>query len=84
MRRPGPCVQRVYINRDQYFGGVPSDVWDFHIGGYRVCDRWLRDRQSRTLSHGELNHYERIVVAVKETIRVMDEIEAAIPGWPLV
>jgi len=82
---------RVYISRDvpktgkkgQYFDAVPQDVWDFHVGGYQVCDKWLKDRRGRTLSYGDLAHYQKIVVALKETIRLMADIAAAIPSWPL-
>ncbi len=75
--------QRVYINKSQYFEGVPPEVWDFHIGGYQVCQKWLKDRKGRTLSYDELTHYQRIVVALKETIRLMQEIDALIPSWPI-
>jgi len=75
--------QRVYINKTQYFEGVPPEVWDFHIGGYQVCHKWLKDRKGRTLSYDERVHYQKIVVALKETIRLMEEIDELIPGWPL-
>ncbi len=67
----------------QYFEGVPPEVWEFHIGGYQVCDKWLKDRRGRTLSNADLNHYRRIIVALQETIRTMEAIDDAIPGWPL-
>ncbi len=73
----------VYINAEQYFGGVPEAVWKFHIGGYQVCDKWLKDRKGRMLTGDDIAHYQRIVVALKETIRLMQEIDAAIPGWPI-
>jgi hypothetical protein len=84
---------RVYINaedsnkgsRAQYFEGVPPEVWDFHVGGYQVCDKWLKDRRGRQLSYDDLTHYQRIVVALKDTIRLMAEIDQAINadgGWP--
>jgi len=75
--------QRVYINKTQYFEGVPLGVWNFHIGGYQVCNKWLKDRKGRKLTHSEAQHYQKIVVALKETIRLMAEIDALIPGWPL-
>jgi len=75
--------QRVYINKEQYFEGVPSEVWNFHIGGYQVCQKWLKDRKGRTLTYDELTHYQKIVVALKETIRLMAEIDTLIPGWPI-
>ncbi len=75
--------QRVYINKAQYFEGVPPEVWDFHIGGYQVCQKWLKDRKGRTLTYDELTHYQKIIVALKKTIRLMAEIDELIPGWPV-
>jgi predicted helicase len=74
---------RVYVNAKQFFEGVPKEVWDFHIGGYQVCEKWLKDRKGRTLSSDEIDHYQKIVVALSETIRIMREIDEIIPGWPL-
>jgi len=75
--------QRVYINKTQYFEGVPPDVWNFHIGGYQVCQKWLKDRKGRKLTIDESRHYQKIVIALKETIRLMAEIDDLIPGWPV-
>ena len=75
--------QRVYINKSQYFDGVPPEVWEFHIGGYKVCQKWLKDRKGRTLTYDELTHYQKVIVALKETIQLMTEIDALIPGWPV-
>jgi predicted helicase len=73
----------VHINKAQYFEGVPKQVWEFHIGGYQVCEKWLKDRRGRQLSFDDLMHYQKVVVALKETIRLMAEIDRAIPGWPI-
>ncbi len=75
--------QRVDINNTQYFEGVPQEVWHFHIGGYHVCHKWLKDRKGRALSYDDLTHYQKVIVALKETIRLMEEIDTLIPGWPL-
>lgn len=83
---------RVYISADdakagkqgQYFEGVPPEVWDFQVGGYQPCQKWLKDRVGRQLTYDDLTHYGRMVVALHETIRLMAEIDAAIPGWPLI
>lgn len=74
---------RVYINKEQCFEGVPPEVWNFHIGGYQVCQKWLKDRKGRKLSYAELTHYQKVIVALKETIRLMAEIDELIPGWPV-
>jgi len=76
-------TQRVYINKTQYFEGVALEVWEFHIGGYQVCQKWLKDRKDRTLTYDELTHYQKIIVSLKETIRLMAETDALIPGWPV-
>jgi predicted helicase len=74
---------RVYINLDQYFTGVPKDVWEFEVGGYQVLHKWLKDRKDRVLSYDEMEHYQKIVVALQETMRLMDEIDGAIPQWSI-
>ncbi|NPV08211.1 MAG: DNA methyltransferase [Anaerolineae bacterium] len=74
---------RVYINPDQYFRDVPPEVWEFHVGGYRVCEKWLKDRRGRRLSFEDLQHYQKVIMALGETVRLMEEVDAAIPEWPI-
>jgi predicted helicase len=74
---------RLYINKTQYFEGVPEDVWQFHVGGYQVLEKWLKDRRGRQLSFDDLRHYQRIVVALVGTMRIMELIDEAIPAWPI-
>ena len=67
------------------FSGVPEKVWDFHIGGYQVCHKWLKDRKGHMLSDEDIVHYQKIVVALNETIHIMAEIDEIIEthgGWP--
>ncbi len=79
-------TRRVCVNSIQYFQGIPREVWEFHIGGYQVLEKWLKDRKGRVLTWDDIQHYQRVVVALKETIGLMSEIDAAIDangGWPL-
>ncbi|MCC7389314.1 MAG: N-6 DNA methylase [Phycisphaerales bacterium] len=91
----GDGLGRVYINDTAYFDGVPEAVWNFHIGGYQVCHKWLSDRKGvaggknphpgRVLTDEDIAHYHRIVIALNETIRLMGEIDEVIEehgGWP--
>ncbi|MEA2103217.1 MAG: type ISP restriction/modification enzyme [Candidatus Cloacimonadota bacterium] len=72
---------RVYINKDkQYFEGIEPEVWEYKIGGYQVCDKWLKDRTGRlTLSLGEIKHYCKIVTAIQKTIEIQKEIDGIYP-----
>jgi len=79
--------ETVWIDKAQTegFRGVPEAVWNFHIGGYQVCEKWLKDRKGRQLSADDIAHYQKIVVALAETIRLMAEIDKTIDahgGWP--
>jgi len=77
---------RVWINREQYFEGIPPEVWNFHVGGYQPCQKWLKDRKGRKLTYDDLTHYQNTVSALNETIRLISEIDEAIErqgGWPL-
>jgi len=73
----------VYINKTQYLEGVPKDIWEFQVGGYQVCEKWLKDRRGRQLSYDDITHYRRIVAALMETIRLMEEIDKTIQEWPI-
>lgn len=66
---------RVYINKSQYFDGVPQIAWEFHIGGYQPAQKWLKDRKGRALSYADIGHYQSIVKILLETDRIMREIE---------
>jgi len=82
----GSEMGRVWINKTQYFEGVPPEVWAFQIGGYQVCQKWLKDRKGRLLTYDDMTHYQRIVAVLAETIRMMaavDEVIAACGGWPI-
>jgi hypothetical protein len=76
---------QVWINPTRRFEGVPAEVWAFSVGGHPVCFKWLKDRRGRRLTDREVVHYQRIVDALAETIRLMSEIDAGIAahgGWP--
>jgi len=83
VRTPAQSAAGTPPLQGQYFEGIPPEVWEFHIGGYQVCEKWLKDRRGRTLSFDDLTHYQKIITALKETIRLMAEIDAAIPKWPI-
>jgi len=55
----------------------------FYFGGYRVLEKLLKDRKGCTLSYDDVSHYGKIVVALKETMRLMAEIDGIIPSCPI-
>jgi len=65
---------KVYINAEQYFGGVPEVAWNFYIGGYQPAQKWLKDRKNRILTNEDIEHYQKIIGALTETDRIMKEI----------
>ncbi|UAB80960.1 N-6 DNA methylase [Marixanthomonas sp. SCSIO 43207] len=66
---------KVWINDQQYFDNVPLKAWEFYIGGYQPAQKWLKDRRDRELSYDDILHYQKIIVALTETDRIMKEID---------
>jgi very-short-patch-repair endonuclease len=66
---------KVYINDTQYFDNVPEIAWNFYIGGYQPAQKWLKDRKERKLEFDDILHYQKIIVALAETDRLMKEID---------
>jgi predicted helicase len=86
---PGQSCEkgRIWINKQQYFEDIASEVWQFRIGGYQVCQKWLKDRKGHMLSFADIEHYKRIVANLGETLLLMKGIDKAIDGhggWPVV
>ncbi|MEW6185394.1 MAG: type ISP restriction/modification enzyme [Thermodesulfobacteriota bacterium] len=67
--------RRVYINSSCFFEEVSGEVWDYMIGGYRVCDKWLKDRKGRILELEEIKQYCQIITALYKTIGIQKDID---------
>jgi predicted helicase len=68
-------IGRVWINDEQYFDKVPQVAWEFYIGGYQPAQKWLKDRKNRKLEFDDILHYQKIIVALTETERLMREVD---------
>ena len=66
---------RIWINESKYFDNVPVTAWEFYIGGYQPAQKWLKDRKERELKFEDILHYQKIIVALTETDRIMKEID---------
>ncbi|MDT0293415.1 type ISP restriction/modification enzyme [Mesonia ostreae] len=66
---------KVWINDTQYFDKVPKIAWEFYIGGYQPAQKWLKDRKGRELKFEDILHYQKIIVALTETDRLMKKID---------
>jgi predicted helicase len=71
---------KVYINNDQYFEGILPEVWHYQIGGYQVCDKWLKGRKGQRLSLDDIKHYCKVVTALAKTIEIQKEIDNLYAG----
>ena len=69
-------IGRIWINETQYFNKIPLVAWEFYIGGYQPAQKWLKDRKGRILSSTDILHYQKIIIALFETDRLMKEIDA--------
>lgn len=77
--------QQIWINPEQYFANIPNHIWNFHLGGYQVSQKWLKDCKNRELSFDDLVHYQNIISILGETIEIMEEIDRIIThhgGFP--
>ena len=70
--------RRVWINPTQYFSDVPEAVWEYEIGAYQVCEKWLKDRRGEALRREDLQQYRAILIAIAETLSVMDTIDGVL------
>lgn len=72
--------EKVWINKEQYFTNVKPEVWEYQIGGYQVCEKWLKDRKDRTLNLDDIETYCQIVTALSKTIELQKKIDENYEG----
>lgn len=72
--------EKVWINKEQYFTNVKPEIWEYQIGGYQVCEKWLKDRKDRILNIDEITTYCQIVTALSMTIKLQKEIDENYDG----
>ncbi len=75
LTNPEEKTGKVWINDQQYFDNVPEVAWNFYIGGYQPAQKWLKDRSGRELEFDDILHYQKTIVALTETDRLMKEID---------
>lgn len=78
--------ERIYINLTQYFENVTKEIWEYRIGGYTVCNKWLKGYKGRELKENEILHFENVIKSINETLKLTIEIDKVIEeygGWPI-
>jgi predicted helicase len=74
IEKPEYSAGKVWINDVQYFDNVPEIAWNLYIGGYQPAQKWLKDRRGRTLFYEDIEHYQKIIFVLNETVEIMNEI----------
>ncbi|MFY9515517.1 MAG: type ISP restriction/modification enzyme, partial [Dysgonamonadaceae bacterium] len=64
---------RIYINKNKYFDNISPEVWNYHIGGYQVLQKYLRDRKGRFMD--DPRHFCRIITALTKTIEIQEQLD---------
>lgn len=75
MEKTTEQVCRIYINAEQYFDNVPTDVYRYNICGYQMADKYLSDRKGKRLNNEEIINYQKMIYAIRRTIDLQEEID---------
>ena len=68
-------AQRMHINGSQYFTHISKAVYDYRIGGYQVCEKWLKDHKERRLEFRDIQTYCRVVTALEKTLEIQSKLD---------
>ena len=77
---------KLFINNYQYFDNITLEIYNFQIGSHHICTKWLKDRKGKLLKDEEINHYQKIIFVINETIKIVKQIDETIEkagGWPI-
>ena len=66
---------KIYINKETAISEISENVWNYHIGGYQVIDKWLKSHKGEELDYDKFNHLKKIVGIIEETIKIQEEMD---------
>lgn len=64
----------VLINHKKYFDGITPQMWNYHIGGYQVLEKYLKDRKGRQMNDPAI--YCKIATAISCTIEIQNKLDS--------
>ena len=65
---------------------IPEEIYNFYIGGYQPCKKWMKYRKLDNLTYKNIIHFHKIVFVLSQTIKIMEKIDLTIKkygGWPI-
>jgi len=77
-------TKRLLVNENQYLEGIEKEIWEFKIGTYQICEKWLKDRkkEQRNITN-ELKDFMKIIVSIGKTIKVITKINDLTSDLPI-
>ena len=67
---------QLFLSDDHVIARVPVDAWHFSCGGYRVIERWLKQRRDVILRTEELRYLRHVIAALTATGETIQRIDA--------
>ncbi|MFX1293677.1 MAG: type ISP restriction/modification enzyme [Promethearchaeota archaeon] len=68
----------IFIASGKCFSGIEKKIWEFRIGKFQICYKWLKDREGRSINTEEIIYYQKIIAILRETIKLKKEIDTII------
>ncbi len=77
----GPRTHDVYLNAQACWRHVPTDVWNYTLGGYQVLKKWLSYREhtllGRPLTLDEVKTFTAIARRIAALLLLRDRLDAS-------
>lgn len=65
--------KRLFINKSLYFDKVDSRVWEYKIGGYAVCEKYLKSHKGEEI---DFIHFQKIIQTLHKSLELESKITA--------
>ena len=82
-KKQGTVVQRINRNSNGYVNFpdgsslfVAEEIWDFRIGTYQVCQKFLKDRIRSGLSTHLQQAFQFVIARIEATMKLMTAINS--------
>lgn len=69
---------RIYINRESYITNITQEVFEYVLGGYQVCKKWLKGRKGRNFTEKDILHFKEVIFSIRKIIHLNGEVDSAV------
>jgi len=66
---------RLFLNDDCFIDGISEKVFRFHVGGYPILEKWIRENSNEIITAEKMITLTNMIIIIENTISISNEVD---------